>query len=95
MAARKFNLSRTVLAAAFLSLTPQAVMSAEFPQATQKLLKELGKAPSLLAGLDRELAVPKAWVDSARKEGAMTLGGRSAIPSSKSPITGRAATTGS
>ncbi|MFT5539242.1 MAG: ABC-type Fe3+ transport system substrate-binding protein [Alphaproteobacteria bacterium] len=75
MVATKMNIARTVLTAAFLALTTQAAVSADLPQATQNLLKQLGKKASLLAGVDKELAVPQAWIAAARKEGAMTLGG--------------------
>jgi iron(III) transport system substrate-binding protein len=39
------------------------------------MLIELKKPESLLDGLDRELAVPQAWLDGARKEGALTING--------------------
>jgi iron(III) transport system substrate-binding protein len=75
MATRKKMIARTALAAAFLTMMTQSASPAELPQATHKLLKQLGKKPSVLAGLDRELTVHKAWIDAARKEGVMTIGG--------------------
>jgi iron(III) transport system substrate-binding protein len=41
--------------------------------ATQKILKELKLDGSILKGLDKELAVPKAWIDAAKKEGQVRL----------------------
>ncbi|MGE0651761.1 MAG: ABC transporter substrate-binding protein [Alphaproteobacteria bacterium] len=48
--------------------------AADLPKATQKILADLKLDPSVLDGLDRELAVPQAWIDGARKEGAVRLG---------------------
>jgi len=47
--------------------------AADLPKATQKILKELKVDASVLVGLDKELAVPKAWIDAARKEGQVRL----------------------
>lgn len=42
--------------------------AADLPEATQKVLTELTLEASLLDGLDRELAVPRAWIDGAAAE---------------------------
>jgi iron(III) transport system substrate-binding protein len=42
--------------------------AAELPKATQKALAKLKIDPSILKGLDKELNVPKAWLDGAAKE---------------------------
>jgi iron(III) transport system substrate-binding protein len=42
--------------------------SAPLPKATEEMAKKLKLEPSLFAGLDKELEVPKAWLDGARKE---------------------------
>ena len=45
-----------------------AGIAADLPKATQKALAKLKLDASLLKGLDKELNVPKAWVDGAKKE---------------------------
>jgi iron(III) transport system substrate-binding protein len=60
------------LAAAALFLSPIAGaqnMTAE----TRKLLTEAKLEPSILAGLDQELAVPQAMIDGAKKEGIVRI----------------------
>jgi iron(III) transport system substrate-binding protein len=41
---------------------------------TEKILREMKLAPSLMDGLDKELAVPQAWIDGAKKEGKVAVG---------------------
>jgi iron(III) transport system substrate-binding protein len=43
------------------------------PAATQEILKKLKLDPSILAGLDAELNVPKEWIANARKEGKLRV----------------------
>ena len=43
--------------------------SAPLPKATEELVKKLKLEPSLLANIEKEFEVPKAWLDGARKEG--------------------------
>lgn len=43
-------------------------MAVDLPKATQKMLAESKLSPSLLNGLDAELAVPQAWLDGAAQE---------------------------
>jgi iron(III) transport system substrate-binding protein len=47
--------------------------AADLPKATQKALDTLKLKPAILDGLDKELAVPKAWVDGAAKEEGVTI----------------------
>ena len=44
------------------------VSAAELPKSTQAMLKELKLYPSILSGLDQELAVPQEWIDAAKQE---------------------------
>lgn len=60
-------LIRALTAAAVLGIAAPAG-AADLPQATQKMLAALKLDASILSGLDRELAVPQAWVDAARSE---------------------------
>lgn len=48
--------------------------AADLPAATKKALAELKLEPSVMNGLDAELAVPKAWIDGAAQEkGGVTI----------------------
>ncbi|MFM2129287.1 MAG: hypothetical protein RL477_833 [Pseudomonadota bacterium] len=47
---------------------PIAALAADLPVATKKALADLKLDASVLAGLDAELVVPKAWIDGAAKE---------------------------
>ncbi len=47
--------------------------AAELPKATEALLQSLKLQPSILQGLDEELNVPAAWVEAAKKEGAVKI----------------------
>lgn len=49
--------------------------AADLPAATQKILSDLKLDPSVLSGLDKELTIPKAWIDGARKEGTFRITG--------------------
>jgi iron(III) transport system substrate-binding protein len=40
---------------------------------TEKLLRDMKLSPSLMAGLDKELAVPPAWIEAAKKEGRVQI----------------------
>ena len=44
-------------------------LAASLPKSTQEMLKKRKLNPSILAGLDKELEVPREWVEKARKEG--------------------------
>lgn len=43
--------------------------SAPLPKASVEMLKHLKLQPSILAGVDKELEVPKEWMEKAKKEG--------------------------
>jgi len=45
-----------------------AGFSAPLPKATQEMLKKLKLDPTILSDIDKELQVPKAWMDGAQKE---------------------------
>lgn len=62
-----------VLALGAFVFAAQPALAMDLPKATQKMLKALHKDPAILNGLDKELAVPKAWVDAARKEGKVRI----------------------
>lgn len=51
------------------------VFGADLPTATEKILAQSKLSPAVLAGLDRELAVPAAWVEGARNEKALRISG--------------------
>ena len=47
--------------------------AAPLPKSTEEMAKKLRLEPSLFANLDKELEVPKAWLDGARKEGKLRV----------------------
>jgi iron(III) transport system substrate-binding protein len=55
--------------AIFLFAVPSTIVSATVPKSSQELLKKFKLDPSVLADIDKELEVPKDWMDQARKEG--------------------------
>ncbi len=69
MTLRKIRPAAFILSV-FLALGPAAAFaaSAPLPKATQDDLKKLKLEPALLADLDKELTVPQAWIDGAKKE---------------------------
>ncbi len=74
------NRARGLWLAALVAATVAAAVAAvpaaradDLPQATKDILKKLKVSDSVLSGLDKELAVPQAWIDGARKEGALKL----------------------
>lgn len=66
-------LAATTIVAVSMGFVAQPVLAADFPKATQRMLKDLQLDASILSGLDAELAVPKEWIEAARKEGAMRM----------------------
>jgi iron(III) transport system substrate-binding protein len=60
------------LAVAALFLAPLA-NAQNMTDATRKLLQEAKLEPSILSGLDQELAVPQAMIDGAKKEGLLRV----------------------
>lgn len=53
----------------FVLSLAQVSYSAPLPKATQELLKKFKLDPSVLADIDKELEVPKDWLEKAKKEG--------------------------
>ena len=47
--------------------------SAPLPKSTEEMLKKLKVEASSLANIDKELEVPKVWLDGARKEGKLRI----------------------
>src|SRR4030095_8042135 len=47
--------------------------AAPLPKSTDEILKKLKLDASTLANIDKELEVPKAWLDGARKEGKLRI----------------------
>jgi len=62
-----------LLAAALAVAITGSTFAADLPKATSKALKSLDLKPSILIGLDQELAVPAPVLDGAKKEGAVTI----------------------
>jgi len=50
-----------------------SAFSADLPKSTQKALKSLKLDKSILSGLDKELNVPKEWIEGAKKEGIVKI----------------------
>ena len=71
---RQTLLAMAVVAVGAALFAAGPASSAELPKATQKFLKDLKLDPSILSGLDEELAVPQEWIDGAKKEGVIRMG---------------------
>lgn len=67
---------RALCALALATGAISGAAAADLPAATKKALAELKLEPSVMDGLDAELAVPKAWIDGAAQEkgGVIILG---------------------
>jgi iron(III) transport system substrate-binding protein len=63
------------VSAAFLAalVAAPAPRAADLPQATRDMLKELKIDEKLLAGSEKEYEVPAAWLEGAKKEGALKI----------------------
>lgn len=66
-------LAKAMAAIALVSGVPS--FAADLPAETRKILSDLKLDESVLSGLDRELTVPKAWIDGAKKEGTFRITG--------------------
>jgi hypothetical protein len=74
MKAKLFRLAIFMLMTAPALFPARALAaSAPLPKATEELVKKLKLEPSTLANIDKELEVPKAWLDGARKEGKLRI----------------------
>ncbi|MGE0651008.1 MAG: ABC transporter substrate-binding protein [Alphaproteobacteria bacterium] len=72
------NLALTLaalVAGAGLGLFSYAAAAADLPKATQAIMKKTGLPADVLAGLDAELQMPQKWIDGAKKEGQLIVGG--------------------
>jgi iron(III) transport system substrate-binding protein len=56
-----------------LLLPIQEAVPAQLPQTTQEILKKLKLEPDLLAGIDKELEVPRDWIEKAKREGKVRI----------------------
>jgi len=81
MAKKLGKLMFSLWVVAFLLVLPQNVFSASLPHSTQEMLKKLRLDPSILANIDRELEVPKGWIEKAKKEGKLRIIGSGFQPS--------------
>ncbi len=64
-----------------LFLIPSSIsFSAPLPKATQELLKKFNLDPSLLADIDKELQVPKDWIENAKANGKLRIRSTPARP---------------
>ncbi|MEE8516550.1 MAG: extracellular solute-binding protein [Alphaproteobacteria bacterium] len=75
MKLNKLAASLAVAVAAAVVMAPAAPQAAELPEATKKILAKLKLDASILKGLDKEMNPPKAWIDGAKKEGRVKIGG--------------------
>lgn len=57
----------------FLSILGHPAFSASLPKSTEEMLKKLKLDPAILSDIDKELQVPKGWIDGAKKEGKLRL----------------------
>lgn len=56
-----------------LALLLPTAQAADLPAGTRQALEQLQLDPSVLKGLDAELAVPKSWAEQAKKEGSVVI----------------------
>src|SRR5690349_6313598 len=64
----RIRIAAIALASLLSVPTVSLAASAPLPKATQDDLKKLKLDPSILSDLDKELTVPQAWIDGAKKE---------------------------
>jgi iron(III) transport system substrate-binding protein len=72
MRLRGISVPAFLFMAAQLALTP-AVFSAPLPKSTEETLKKLKLDPTILSDIDKELELPKGWLESAKKEGKLRI----------------------
>jgi len=54
---------------------PELAISASLPKSTLELIEKAKIAPTVLEGIDKELEVPKDWLEKAKKEGRVRVRG--------------------
>ena len=64
---------RSLFMAMQLVLLTGTGFSAALPKSTEEILKKLKLEPAILSNIDKELEVPKGWLDSAKKEGKLRM----------------------
>lgn len=69
MVRKKLSLLIPALLLGLVQLFSVRAFSAPLPKSTQEMLKKLKLDGAILSDIDKELEVPKAWIDGARKEG--------------------------
>lgn len=62
------------VAGGLLAGAAQPAAAADLPKATQDILKKLKLQPSILGDVDKETAMPGAWLAGAKKEGELRIG---------------------
>jgi iron(III) transport system substrate-binding protein len=67
--------ARVALFVALFAFSAPALADEPLPQATQKMMADKKLDLKLLNGLDQELQMPQAWIDGAKKEGMLRIGG--------------------
>jgi iron(III) transport system substrate-binding protein len=72
MCLSRFSPLLLVIALQLNSLFTSA-FAAPLPKSTEEMLKKLKLDASVLSNIDKELEVPKAWLDGARKEGKLRI----------------------
>jgi iron(III) transport system substrate-binding protein len=72
MRLKRISVPAFLFVAAQLVLTP-AAFSAPLPKATEEILKKLKLDATILSNIDKELEVPKGWLDGAKKEGKLRI----------------------
>ena len=73
MIEKTFLLLAVFVAAFCISPNLSNAAAAPLPKSTDEMLKKLKLDPSTLANIDKELEMPKAWLDGARKEGKLRV----------------------
>ena len=73
MMKREWLLYVSIVVIGCLFIPFYSAFSADLPKSTQKALKSLKLDKSILSGLDKELNVPKEWIEGAKKEGVVKM----------------------
>jgi iron(III) transport system substrate-binding protein len=73
MTHRQTKTALLVAGIALGGLVASTAQAQELPKSTQKYLDEANLSRSAMAGLEEELAVPKAWLEGAKKEGTVKI----------------------
>jgi iron(III) transport system substrate-binding protein len=72
--------AKAVCTAAILTVCATSALADELPQATRAVLEQLKLKPEILNGLDKELAVPAAWIENAKKSPVVKMTGPDDVP---------------